>query len=113
MRIDELDDLDGHKHIHAGVAGGAAAASLGSNAELNSGHNKGGLLDSHLVAAAGVSSSEKSVRDYFVSAVRRKYIPPLMECYQDILVISTYNYDRRASQETRERESSKFMKRVH
>ena len=25
--------------------------------------------------------------------MRRKYIPPLMECFQDILVISYYNYE--------------------
>ena len=45
--------------------------------------------------------------------MRRKYIPPLMECYQDILVISTYNYEKSATQEDREHESKKFLKNVH
>ena len=41
----------------------------------------------------GGRRSEKNEYDLFVTAMRRKYIPPLMECFQDILVISYYNYE--------------------
>lgn len=37
-------------------------------------------------------------KDIFVTAVRRKYIPPLMECYQDMLVISVHNYEKSATE---------------
>lgn len=32
-------------------------------------------------------------KDIYVTAVRRKYIPPLMECYQDILIYSVFNFE--------------------
>jgi len=35
----------------------------------------------------------KNDKDIYVTAVRRKYIPPLMECYQDILIYSVFNFE--------------------
>lgn len=32
-----------------------------------------------------------ATHDIFVTALRRKFIPPLMELFQDIIVISTFN----------------------
>lgn len=52
-------------------------------------------------------------RDLFVTAVRRKYIPPLMECYQDMLVISVYNYEKSATEVEKARASKRFLREVH
>lgn len=30
--------------------------------------------------------------DLFVTVIRRKFIPPLMEIFQDIIIISTFDY---------------------
>ena len=37
------------------------------------------------------------MQDFFVTVCRRKYIPPLMECYQDILLVSVYNHEMSAA----------------
>ena len=64
-------------------------------------------------AVIEVDSSYKNEKDIFVSACRRKYIPPLMECFQDMLVISVYNYERSASEEDKNRASRAFLRNIH
>ena len=51
--------------------------------------------------------------DIFVTALRRKYIPPLMECFQDILVFSTYYYDVGKNDEEILLASESHLKTVH
>lgn len=45
--------------------------------------------------------------------MRRKYIPPLMECFQDILVISYYNYEEGKSSEEVKLGSMDYLKNIH
>ena len=61
----------------------------------------------------GIEGAQTIERDLFVTAVRRKYIPPLMECYQDMLVISVYNYEKSATEAEKKRESKLFLQKVH
>ena len=55
----------------------------------------------------------KNEKDLFVTAVRRKYIPPLMECYQDILIISQYNCEKTEDEDQKRKKSKEFLKSVH
>ena len=57
--------------------------------------------------------AQKHEYDLFVTAVRRKYIPPLMECYQDMLIISQYNYEKSATEQEKKASSKRFLKEVH
>ena len=57
--------------------------------------------------------SEKNEYDLFVTAMRRKYIPPLMECFQDILVISYYNYEAGKNSEEILPASEEHLKTIH
>ena len=49
----------------------------------------------------------------FITAMRRKYIPPLMECFQDILVISYYYFNESKNSEEIQKESQLYLKEVH
>jgi len=49
-------------------------------------------------------------KDIFLTAVRRKYIPPLMETFQDILVQSVYHFEASASEADKMRLSKEFLK---
>lgn len=57
--------------------------------------------------------SQTIEKDLFATAVRRKFIPPLMECYQDILVISEHHYNKNATEVEKRRSSKQFLKEVH
>ena len=57
--------------------------------------------------------AQKLEKDLFITAVRRKYIPPLMECYQDMLVISVFNYEKSLIEREKARAAKKFLKEVH
>lgn len=54
----------------------------------------------------------KAKSDLFVTILRRKYIPPLIDIYQDIILISTYNFTRK-DYEAETAESRRFYNTVH
>lgn len=102
IRVDESFDVESSSHIGMASGGQAASAFTGAASDSFAARMRDGQAE--------ISKSEK---DYFVTAVRRKYIPPLMECFQDILVISEYNYEKSASPEDRTKDCRKFMREVH
>ena len=56
---------------------------------------------------------QKHDKDIYVTAVRRKYIPPLMECYQDILIYSVFNFEPSSTEAEMARASKLFLRQVH
>jgi len=53
---------------------------------------------------------QKHDKDIYVTAVRRKYIPPLMECYQDILIYSVFNFEPSSTEQEMARASRLFLR---
>ena len=55
--------------------------------------------------------------DVYVTTVRRKYIPPLIENYQDIIVTSVFDYKNQSDDgeefSKQQRRSQKFLREVH
>lgn len=51
--------------------------------------------------------------DIFVSVLRRKFIPPLMEVFQDIVLISTFDFFDEHALPGEFRESDRFLEEVH
>ena len=48
-----------------------------------------------------------------MTALRRKYIPPMMECFQDILVISYYNYEESVDSQAILEKGQKYLTNIH
>jgi len=51
--------------------------------------------------------------DLFVTVLRRKYIPPLMDIFQDIVCISNYPFNPDISDEENSRKSFESLDEVH
>ena len=51
--------------------------------------------------------------ELFVTTMRRKYIPPMMECYQDISVISYYHYEDGKDESEVLVKADKYLKDIH
>jgi len=45
--------------------------------------------------------------------MRRKFIPPLMETYQDIFVISVFTFPKQANDNEKHSESNFYLRDVH
>jgi len=52
-------------------------------------------------------------KDVFFTAVRRKYIPPLMESFQDILVFSVCHFELDGGEHNKVTTSKQFLRDVH
>ena len=51
--------------------------------------------------------------DLYVTIMRRKYIPPLLETFQDIIIASKFNFQATDSDESILKRSNQFLKEVH
>lgn len=51
--------------------------------------------------------------DLFVTVVRRKFIPPLMEVFQDIVIISNFDFHNEHGQVGEYRSSTNYLATVH
>lgn len=54
--------------------------------------------------------SRTETNDLYVTVLRRKYIPPLMEVFQDIICISCFDFSQDLESEEESKEALKFSK---
>jgi len=52
-------------------------------------------------------------QDLYVTVLRRSYIPPMMEMYQDITVISRYEFGDDEEPKENDKRSQEFLNTVH